>query len=83
MSVVLTASGMCSYLIPLRLARILSGVDSHLKCKAGFCEGFEWGEIVESLSWSIVDSIRLACIFSASRSIIDEQKNISPISIGE
>ena len=36
-------------------------VDSHLKCKAGFCEDFEWGEIVESLSWSIVEPVRHVC----------------------
>ena len=35
--------------------------NSHLKCKAGFCEDFEWSEIVESLSRSIVESIRDVC----------------------
>ena len=36
-------------------------VDLHLKCKAGFVESFEWGEIVESLSWSIVEPVRHVC----------------------
>ncbi len=35
--------------------------DSHLKCKAGFCENFEWSEIVESLSRSIVEPVRDVC----------------------
>ena len=38
-----------------------SSANSHLKCKAGFCEDFEWSEIVESLSRSIVESIRDVC----------------------
>jgi hypothetical protein len=43
------------------IIQLFPTVDSHLKCKAGFCEDFEWGEIVESLSWSIVESIRHVC----------------------
>jgi hypothetical protein len=40
---------------------LLCVVDLHLKCKAGFVESFEWGEIVESLSWSIVEPVRHVC----------------------
>ncbi len=48
--------------LQLRVDRVLfSCVDLHLKCKAGFVESFEWGEIVESLSWSIVEPIRHVC----------------------
>lgn len=36
-------------------------VNSHLKCKAGVCEDFEWGEIVDSLSRSIVESLGHVC----------------------
>ena len=28
----------------------------HLKCKAGFVESFQWSWIVESFSWSILES---------------------------
>ena len=36
-------------------------MNSHLKCKAGFVKCFQWGEIVESLSWSIVESLGHVC----------------------
>ena len=36
-------------------------VNSHLKCKAGFVESFQWSEIVESFSWSIVESLGHVC----------------------
>ena len=36
-------------------------MNSHLKCKAGFVESFQWSEIVESLSWSIVESLGHVC----------------------
>ena len=43
------------------LVHFIDTVNSHLKCKAGFCEGFEWSEIVKSLSRSIVESVRDVC----------------------
>lgn len=35
--------------------------NSHLKCKASFVESFQWSEIVESLSRSIVEAARHVC----------------------
>ena len=43
------------------IIQLFPTVDSHLKCKAGFCEDFEWGEIVESLLGAIVEPVRYMC----------------------
>jgi hypothetical protein len=36
----------------------VSGANSHLNCKAGFVEGFDWSEILESLEGTIVEPLR-------------------------
>jgi hypothetical protein len=57
-----TAIPGADYLIAWRNRPVrITFVNSHLKCKSGFVECFQWGEIVEFLSDAIVGPVRYVC----------------------